>query len=900
MRFPFLLTMYIVHIEQALCSVSCIKRSALMKEPLSLISPCHTKYDHSEDRSSSAEVSARRPSFTQSSPATVHGGYPAIFVGDQVHVSTDRFQDSRPCVSTSMLPAGTDTTEVTGAAFSGGFLHLLFGDRVVRVQTTDLPRWLTGKSGHSFAKLVLLPSGNDPVSDLATSPCCMNSFWCSKMGSVITAYTTRGATSSSSNSSAVSVILHVSEDEGSSYHRVTATLPAGSELVKFAQNPSQAYSSLFYNHAGRAHVQRMPHECHSRQHGCAVTDEELTGEELAQVVTGGNVSMLTALITNKRSLLVSARQDTNFQRTTINGADSLKPLPSGSGPKAPVKAFCVDGSRWVLLDADNWVFLGGSLHIWDLAVHAFQLDLKTPKSAISSKLLGTHHPNKTAEYSHDDKQPRGKTPPTPANKTEGGEQSESSASNSVDTYQLQYRVLKVLTVEERGSKHTLHTQSRNIDLAPHLSELDAECELFQLETDQIEDSQPVVDKNSTFSFSVIMRAALHLAVRPLVLLPLPLLVSQIRLMSRHVELDGSVHTNWSVAVHSHPENQRQPYMWRRPVTQLQVTSSVAVAECPAHTPRPVPVVAGCDPRLRLVALNKRVDKNICEQYKKSGLTIHSTLKGDPLLVYQQKLRGTKAVKKMGQVWHIEWDSSWDCPLLSSDKAEFEPVLAIKLANKSGWGRPLDVATAAYDIHGLRGFQYSLKQEDMGCTYSQRLGVSWRDANDVYFKQLKHNDSLDQYNPTWVLNTSTYTRCNPQRTAQDGDSTYLEVQPFFEIFGLKRNKIIWDAKSEPIYIFNFRVVDPLFTYCDLNLTIPVFYMHASDVSEDAKIIVLLTGVFLGIIWVLIAYLSQQIILRVRQDKQKQMDELLAAAELFATNPFNYKVDLGEEGNLKKKK
>ncbi|KAF0289912.1 Cation channel sperm-associated protein subunit delta [Amphibalanus amphitrite] len=803
-------------------------------------------------------------------------GFPAIFAGSHVYVSVNRFLDHADCLSENLLPAGLVSKTLTGASFSRKFLYLLFGQQVLRVRVSQLISWLAGDLSERVLDVKSFPDGVPPVSRLVTTPCCDDTKWCENTNRHLVGYSLKVRNST--------VMLLTSLDHGDSYHRQPVSVPADSEPLLFAQYPSEAYGTLFFNHEGRGMVARIMHRCHSLPRGtaegqrngpgCQRAALQVTDKPVRVITVQPTMRMLTILVTEDFRLFVSGRADTHFEQASVLDAASLAVVEGTSQAHLPLRAFTTDGERWMLIDADGHMLLGSALNVWTARVIRLQ-----SKNILSAPLPAS--------------------PPAPAESS-----TENSASSLDDrfgsiisvaatgpypVFLLRGRTVEVLTLTvPPDGRGMLACSLRRVSLWRHLAPLDAQCGVLRLTAVSRSHLEPMVDKSDTLRLDVRLTASGRLSVRPLVLFSSSALVSNTRLVASRAQPDGTVTSQWLVTVRSHPQLRQRPFLRQLQLAQLHVTSTEQQPECPARLPHPFPVLVGCNPWLKLVARNKRVDEETCRHLQAAGLTVESSPERDPLLRYQQQVRGEHAVRLVDGQWRVSWDPAWGCPLLSSDKAQFTPVLAVKSGDQL---RPLRQITSLYEIHGLQDFGFDLTASAASCRHHEYgESLSWRRSYAELWKQ-RGNLSGD-FDPTAVLNTASYVSCNdshrlsrhfspdPDLAAQSAENVS------FELFGLpgRDNSIIW-ADSAKIHVFNFRVIDPLFTFCDLNLTVPVFFMHSSDVKQKTKLTILLVGVGMSLLAVLLAHASQQVMRRLRLEKQQQLDVLLTAADAFveATGP-----------------
>ena len=841
----------------------------MQKSPLVQVSPCHTNFDKPKQPT---DLAPRRnhsalglPTTKLPNIVTTAHGFPAIFAGSNVYVSINRFLDHPTCLTEDLLPAELTSTTLTGAGFSRKFLFLLFGRQVVRVRTSQLLPWLAGDRSEQVLDLRSFPDGVASASRLVTSPCCDDTKWCANTNRHLVAYSLEVRDSA--------VMILISWDHGDSYHRQPVAVPADSEPLLFAQYPSEAYGTLFLNHQGRGHVSRILHSCHYLPEGtaagqrggpgCQQPTAQVSDKPLRVITVQPTMRMLTILVTEDLQLLISSRADTHFEQATILDAASLK-IPAGDAQAhLPLRAFTTDGERWMLIDNDGHMLLGSALNVWTSRVIRLQM-----KDIINASLSPALPP---------------RPPPSSGNASAAPESRFGSiisvaATGPHPVFVLRGRTVEVLSLGAPADDHgALRCSLRRVSLWRHLAPLDAQCGVLRLTAVSRSHLEPMVDKSDTLRLDVRLTAAAHLSVRPLVLFSSNALVSDTRLAASRAQPDGTVTSQWLVMVRSHPQ------LRQLELAQLHVISTAQQPECPARLPHTFPVLVGCNPWLKLVTRNKRVDDETCRQLQSTDLTVASSPERDPLLRHQQRVRGEQAVRLEGDQWRISWDPAWGCPLLSSDKAQFTPVLSVKSGDRI---RPLQQITVLYEIHGLQDFGFELTAAAAGCRHHEYgESLSWRRAY-AGLRQTQANLSSSEFDPTAVLNTATYVSCNHtnrlQRrfTSDPGLAAQTADNVSFELFGLpdRANSILW-LDSAKIHVFNFRVVDPLFTFCDLNLTVPVFFMHSSDVKQETKLTILLVGVGLSLLAVLLAHVSQQVMRWLRLERQQQLDVLLTAADSF---------------------
>ncbi|CAM5143789.1 unnamed protein product [Natator depressus] len=181
------------------------------------------------------------------------------------------------------------------------------------------------------------------------------------------------------------------------------------------------------------------------------------------------------------------------------------------------------------------------------------------------------------------------------------------------------------------------------------------------------------------------------------------------------------------------------------------------------------------------------------------------------------------------VVNYDWDK-YGCLMDLHYAIPFHPDIA--LYSGSTFVKTVEANFILWEVHGRNDYSYNSSMKQVGCLREAQTWISMLKGHE--------NSTLDE-----IWGPQNYRSCFESELGRLGDLNQL--YPILNHSGY--NSLIWPTEYSGIYVFRVKIVDPNFSFCDLNTVFAVRtygIVESPNIGKVAGFSVLILSIFGGIL------------------------------------------------------
>ncbi|XP_053878833.1 cation channel sperm-associated auxiliary subunit epsilon [Malaclemys terrapin pileata] len=182
-----------------------------------------------------------------------------------------------------------------------------------------------------------------------------------------------------------------------------------------------------------------------------------------------------------------------------------------------------------------------------------------------------------------------------------------------------------------------------------------------------------------------------------------------------------------------------------------------------------------------------------------------------------------------QVVNYDWDK-YGCLMDLHYAIPFNPEIA--LYDGSTFVKTVEANFILWEVHGRSDYSYNSSMKQVGCLREAQTWISMLEEHE--------NSTLDK-----IWGPQNYKSCFESELGPLGDLNQL-----YQILNHSGyNSVIWPTEYSGIYVFRVKIVDPNFSFCDLNTIFAVRtygIVESPNIGKVAGFSILILSIFGGIL------------------------------------------------------